>query len=429
MLSEFKDVSTVKKIAEIEIPADEVKSELDRVTVEFSRQARIPGFRPGHVPRNVVRNRFAREIEEEAVQRLLPRFFHEALEGKDLETVGSPGVKELGKLEEGQALKFTAEFEVKPPVELGDYGDIEIEAPSVEVGDKDVDEMIERVRQQGASFRTVDRPAAKDDYVLVDVTSTAEGDETPRTTSGYTMHLGDDAPLPELVALLEGATAGEKRSLDKAYDEDAPNEEVRGKSVRYEVDVKEVRVLELPEVNDELAKSAGIAETIEEARSRIAEDLKGHREQSAAQAQRRQASDRLTEMHPMDVPLALVEEELQKSMRNYARFLSSQGVELERADLDWNKIAEEFRPDAEKRARLNLVLEAIAKKEEIVVSDTEVDAEIRKAAGPKEFPEVRHRLRGDGGYEGLRASMLQERALDRVVEKARKVPAAETKET
>ena len=214
---------------------------------------------------------------------------------------------------------------------------------------------------------------------------------------------------------------GETGEFEKTYGDDANNEAFRGKTVRHVVTLKEVRVQEKPEVTDEFAKSVGGWETVAEMREQIAADIRKHREAEALRLKRNQIGDRLLAAHELEVPDSLVEEELGKSLNNYARYLASQGVDIDKADLDWRKLADEFRPEAVKRVKRSLILEAIAKKEGLVVSDVEVDAEIRRAANEqgRDFAEVKHRLRHDGGYEALRASMGQEKALELVLRESR----------
>ncbi|MHB0969849.1 MAG: trigger factor [Thermoanaerobaculia bacterium] len=426
MLIELKDITPIRKSVEVEIPADAIQKEFQSVTMEFARQAKIPGFRPGKTPTGVVRKRFLKEIEEEVRDRLLPRFFHEAVSEHSLEPVGNPSLLSIDDLVEGKPVRFAAEFEIKPTVQLGEYKGIEIGEPAVEVTDKDIDDMIERFRDRAASFRTVsDRPAVDGDYLVVNVTSSAEGVER-RTNDGYTMQLGENAPLPELNDALRGKSTGERVEFDKTYVDDAPNEEVRNKTVHYEVELREVRLLEKPDVDDAFAKSISVGETVEEMRAKIGEDLKRHREHEATEAKRRQIAEKLVDLHELEVPSTLVADEVERSIRNYARFLASQGVDIEKAQLDWAKLRDEFVPDATRRVKRGLILEAIGRAESIEIGDAEVDTEIRKASqgAQREFAEIKHRLRHDGGYEELRTGLLQEKALDLVLKEARLRPAS-----
>lgn len=416
----FEDLSPVQKSVEVEIPADVISREANRVTGEFARQAKVPGFRPGKVPTSVVRNRFAKDIQEEVVSRVLNQSFFEVVREKGLEPVGDPQVEHLDPFIDGAPMKFKAKFEVKPQIELREYRGVEIEDPKIEVTDNDVEEMIERLREQASAYRIeTERGLDDGDFAVIEILSTGEEIET-KTDAGH-FRVGEETPLPELHDALRGKKAGDTASFDKEYGEDANQEAWRGKTVHHEVTLKEIRVQEKPEVNDEFAKSVGGWETVDQMREQISADIRRHREMEAIRFKRNQVGERLLAAHEFEVPEAMVEEELGKSLNNYARYLASQGVDLQTAELDWRRIGEEFRPEAIKRVRRSLILEAIAKKENIEVSDVEVDAEIRRAAREqeREFADVKHHLKHEGGYEALRGSMAQDRALELVLREAK----------
>ena len=416
----FEDLSPVQKTVEVEIPADRIRSEADRVTSEFGRQAKVPGFRPGKVPTSVVRTRFAKEIQDEVVQRLLGQSFFEAVREKGLELVGEPHIEHLDPFIEGAPMKFKARFEVKPHIDLGEYRGLEVEEPHIEVTDTDVDAMIERLRDQASAYRVeTERGLDEGDFAIIDIKSTGE-DIEEKDDSGH-FKMGEDTPLPELHDALRGKKAGDTVSFDKVYGEDANQEAWRGKTVHHDVTLKEIRIQEKPDVVDDFAKAVGGWDTVEQMREAISADIRRHREMEAVRFKRTQIGEQLLARHTFDVPEALIEEELGKSLNNYARYLASQGVNLETAQLDWRKVGEEFRPEAVKRVKRSLILEAIAKKEGIEVSDVEVDAEIRRAAREqeREFADVKHHLKHDGGYESLRGSLAQDRALELVLRESK----------
>ncbi len=416
----FEDLSPVQKTVEVEIPAALLSSEANRVTSEFGRQARVPGFRPGKVPASVVRTRFAKEINEEVVSRLLGQSFREAMKERGLEPVGEPQLEHVDPFIDGAPVKYKARFEVKPVIELREYRGLEIEDPKIEVSDTDVEAMIERLREQASVYRVIeDRGLEDGDFAVIDIASSGEDIEA-KNDSGH-FKVGEETPLPELHDALRGKKAGDVASFDKAYGDDANQEAWRGKTVHHDVTLKEIRVQEKPDVNDEFAKSVGGWDTVDQMREQISADIRSHREVEAQRFKRNQIGERLLAAHEFDVPESLVEEELGKSLNNYARYLVSQGVDLEGANFDWRRIADEFRPEAVKRVKRSLILEAIAKKENIQISDVEVDAEIRRAAREQErdFADVKHHLRHDGGYEALRSSLAQDRALELVLNEAK----------
>lgn len=419
MLLNYEDVSTVKKTVEVEIPADLIASETKRVVANFSRQAKVPGFRPGKVPAGVVRSRFAKEVQEEVIELLLPRTFFEAIEGKELEIVGEPHLLHKDPFIEGAPVKYKAEFEVKPRFELGEYRGLAIDDPKIEVAEEDVDKMIDRLREQASAYRPeTERGLEEGDFAMIEMTTS--GEDIEAETRGGHFRVGEETPMPELHDALRGKKAGETASFEKTYGEDAQNERFRGKNIRHDVTLKEIRVQEKPEVTDEFAQSTGGWETAAQMREAIEADIRKHRELEARRLKQNQIGELLLAAHEMEVPESLVEEEVGKSLQNYARFLVSQGIEIDKAKIDWPKMRDEFVPEAEKRVKRSLILEQIARKENITVTDVEVDAEIRRAAkeADRDFAEVKHRLKNDGGYEHLRESLTRDRALDLVLREA-----------
>jgi trigger factor len=419
MLLNYEDVSTVKKTAEVEIPADLIAAESQRVTAEYGRQAKIPGFRPGKVPLGIVRTRFAKDIQEQVIERLLPQTFYEAIADKGLELVGEPRLDHMDPYIEGAPVKYKAEFQVKPRFELGEYRGLVIDDPKIEVADHDVENMIERLREQASAYRPeTERGLEEGDFAMIEMTTSGEGIEAE--TRGGHFRLGEETPMPELHDALRGKKTGESASFEKTYGEDAHDERFRGKNIRHDVTLKEIRVQEKPEVTNEFAQSTGGWETVEQMREAITADIRKHRELEARRLKASQIGELLIAAHEMEVPELLVTEEVGKSLQNYARFLASQGIDIEKADVDWRKMRLEFLPEAEKRVKRALILEKIAKKENLIVSDVEVDAEIRRAAkeADRDFAEVKHRIKHDGGYEQLRMSLSQDRALDLVLREA-----------
>jgi trigger factor len=419
MLLSYEDVSPVKKIVEVEIPADLISSEAQRVTADFSRQANVPGFRPGKVPAGIVRTRFAKEIQEQVMERLLPQTFQDAIADKGVEIVGEPHLQHMDAFVVGAPVKYKAEFEVKPKFDLGEYRGLSIDDPKIEVAETDIGSMVERLRDQASAYRPVDdRGLEEGDFAMIEMTTSGDGVE-PETRGGH-FRLGEETPMPELHEALRGMKTGESVSFEKTYAEDAQNEQFRGRNIKHDVTLKEIRVQEKPEITDEFAQSTGGWETIDQMREAISADIRKHRELEAKRLKQNQIGQILLAAHEFEVPETLVEEEVGKSLQNYARFLASQGVDIDKAEIDWRKMQEEFRPEGVKRVKRALILEQIAKKENLIVSDVEVDAEIRRAAkeADRDFAEVKHRLRHDGGYEALRMSLSQEKALDLVLHEA-----------
>src|SRR5687768_1984316 len=185
MLIDLSDVTSIRKQVEVEIPAEAIATTFRSVTGEFARQAKVPGFRPGKTPPELVRKRFQKDIEAEVMDRLLPQYFSEAISGKDIEPVGNPGLKRVDPFEEGKPVRFVAEFEIKPAIRLAEYRGIPVTAEPVTVTDEEVDRIVQRYRDQSSTFVPVtDRGAGEGDYLVLDIVTGGEGVET-RTSQGY----------------------------------------------------------------------------------------------------------------------------------------------------------------------------------------------------------------------------------------------------
>jgi trigger factor len=270
--------------------------------------------------------------------------------------------------------------------------------------------MIDRLREQASAYRPeTERGLEEGDFAMIEMTTS--GEDVEAETRGGHFRVGEETPMPELHDALRGKKAGETASFEKTYGEDAQNERLRGKNIHHEVTPpRRSGVQEKPDVTDEFAQSTGGWESVAQMSEAIAADIRKHRELEARRLKQNQIGELLLGAHELEAPESLVEEEVGKSLQNYARFLVSQGIEIDKAQIDWPKMRDEFVPEAEKRVKRSLIPEQIARKENITVSDVEVDAEIRRAAkeADRDFAEVKHRLKNDGGYEHLRESLTRD---------------------
>ncbi len=417
MLIDYRDVSNVRKEVDVEIPADVLGERFNEVSREFARKVKVSGFRQGKTPMALVKKKFGGDIRSEVIERLLPVYFTEALQEKEVKPIGEPHLLKMDEFEEGQPLKFTATFEVMPEITLGEWRGLEVSEPSNEVSDEDVEKVIENIRNRASSFTPIeDREAREGDWVSVDIESSGEGVES-RKSEDYDFELGENAPLPEIVEALVGKKPGDTAEFEKVWGEDAPNEEVAGKTVRYDLVLKAIRTLERPAVDDDLAKTAGW-DTLEEMKTQLREQIGHQKEHEAENEKRKQIGEQLVERHDFEVPSVMVEEELNKAIQDYARYLQSQGVNIEYAEIDWVKVRDEFRTEAENRVRRMMILNAVADAESIEVSDEEVDDEIRSSVRENEYAGVRSKLRRDGTFETIRRSLRRDKALKAVIDAA-----------
>lgn len=410
------DQETCKRELTVEIPAEVVAEETEKVTREYARVARVPGFRRGHVPASMVRRRFRDEIRGEVAQTLVPKFFDTAVKENKWSVVGRPKFEEV-KYEDDQPLTIKATFEIYPEFELGQYKGLEAELDTSPVSDAQVDEAIEKLRDTAATFELAgDRPSQEGDYLSVSYSgrdvNNASAD--PVEVREGMVHLGGKTTQPAFTENLLGVKAGDVREFEVTYSLDHARERLRGKTVRYRVEVQGIKQKVLPPVDDELARSASEFETLEELKNKVRKDLAERREAKSRNATQRQLLDKLTESHPFPVPERMVEAQVQHKLEGLISELVRQGIDPRAAELDWRTLREEVKPEAEKEVRGSLILEKIADAEKIEVGEEELDEAIREVAREtRETPAaLKTRLTREGEIDKLRFTRRTHKALD-----------------
>jgi trigger factor len=371
---------TCKKELVIEVPVDVVQRETESVTAEYRRQARIPGFRPGHAPSTLVLNRFRKNIQDDVVQSLVPKYFDEAVKGRKLSVVGRPRFEEL-KFEADQPLTCKATFEV-------------VEGRGAADGDT-----------LTVSYRGAD---------------TAQPSGDPREATDAMVSLGAEGTVAAFTDNLRGAQAGEVREFNVPYPADYPQKDLAGKTYHYRVEIQSVKKKVLPALDDELAKSVSEFQTLEELRRQVREDLEKARRKHAEEAAKDKLVEELGKVHPIPVPEALVEAQLDHRLEGTLTRLMTRGIDPRTVDVDWNKVREDSRAEAEREVRGALLLERIADAEKIEVSEEEVDELIRQMAAERREPPatLKTRLTRDGMLSRIKSSRRNQKALDLVYQSA-----------
>jgi trigger factor len=405
----------------IEIPIEVVRRESDNVAAQYARVARIPGFRPGHAPSTLVRRRYRDEIRGEVVQTLLPKFFRDAVQGQHV--VGEPSFEGL-TFEDDQPLTCRATFEVYPEFELQEYKGLEVEQEPPEVTETGVDESLEALRQRLATFEVVnDRPAADNDYVIVNYQGRdlKHPEKPPLEVREGMVHLGGKGTLPAFTENLRGARPGEVREFEVSYPEDYPRASLKGTTLSYRAEVQEIKQKVLPAIDDELARVSSELTTLAELRAKLRADLEGRRQSLVESLARRKLLEQLVERHQFPVPRKLVEAQLDRKLESVWARLAAQGIDPRQADLDWRKVREELRSEAEKDVRGSLILEKIAEAEKIEVSEEELDSTIREIAQETQesAAALKTRLTREGGLDRIQFSRRTQKALDLVYQNAR----------
>jgi trigger factor len=419
MKTEFTDVSETKKTLTIEIPSDIVDAEINKVARDYSKQAKIPGFRPGKVPAAIVKQRFKDQIRHDVMHGLIPRAVEEALQERGIEPVDTPNIKDV-VLEEGQPLKFTAAVETVPAFDPGDLGTLAATRPSATVTDEAVDQMLQRLRERSAKFEPVEgRAIADGDTAVLDI-DRKDGDSEPDRHENVSIEIGGPANPPGFDANLVGLGAGDEKTFNIHFPADYAVKEMADTDVTYSVKVKDIRRKVLPELDDEFAKDLGAFDSLTALRDKIRSDLEDEARESATRHVRstilKQLSDRVT----FDLPTSLVEREIDRRLEEFARQLMQQNVDPRQAGIDWAQFREAQREPARAAVASALALDEIARRENVTVGAEEVDKEIERfAARAGRTPTaLRAQLEKEGGVARLYAGLRREKAVDLALSRA-----------
>lgn len=417
------EAATCRKELVIEVPVDVVQRETENVTAQYRRLARIPGFRRGHAPSALVLHRFRKDIQSEVVQSLVPKYFEDAVKDQKLSVVGQPHFEEL-KFQVDQPLTCKATFEVFPEIELKEYKGLTVEEEAAAVADADVAEALERLRESAATFEVVEgRPAADGDTLTVSYRG-ADRDHPeadPVTAQEAMIHLGLESTVAAFTENLRGAQPGEVREFDVPYAADYPQKALAGKIYHYRVEVQSIKKKVLPALDDELAKSVSEFQTLEELRRQVREDLQKSRQQHAESAAKQKLVEELEKAHPIPVPEALIEAQLDRKLEGTLTRLLGRGIDPRTVDIDWRKVREDSRPEAEREVRGALVLERIADTEKIEVTEEETDEVIRQMAAERREPPatLKTRLTREGMLSRIKSSRRNQKALEFVYRSAK----------
>ncbi len=431
MKTEFVDVSATRKEIKIEIETSDVRESYDRVSDRYAKQAKVPGFRPGHAPRSVVRTRFKNEIRGDVLQELVPEAVHQAIEKHELNAIGEPDVQ----LENAEALeKFGQEpisvkvnVEVLPEFELGEYKGIEAARRIRPVTDANVDEMLEALRETSATMQPVeDRAAALGDTVTVNVEGIFLDNPEAENVKAEDVEvtLGGQGVQPEFTDNLIGVRADDEKTFTVNYPEDFSSKGLAGKRVEYTAKVSAVRLKELPEPDDEWARSLGEDfDSVATLKTKIREDMEKRSDLEADHRLRADLMRKLLEGSPFEVPQSLVDHQTNRRLESVVRDMIERGVDPRNQEMNWEGAREELKAQAEADVRSSLLLERIAEEEKIDVSDEEIEDEIQAIArGSKQsIEQVRSVLTKEGGERSIANRLRNRKALDLLVENARVV--------
>jgi len=412
--TETKD-STKREIA-VEIPATEVTRETEALIQKYQKLARLPGFRKGHVPASIIRQRFAEDIKTDVVESLVPRYFRQEAEKQGLIPVSQPRVTDL-HIHEGEPLRFKASFEVLPEVKVENYKELRADKPEIAVTDEEIQQAVNDLREQHATFTAIEgRPLGDGDFAQVSL------DGKPKSGEGQPVHMdevlveiGGKNTMPEFTEHLRGASSGDEEGFEVKYPEDSSDKRLAGQTFDYTVKVLSLKQKNLPELNDDFAKELGEFSNIDELKKRIRENMEAERKHTAEHQAKDKLVAELVKRNDFDVPEAMVDRQIDVRLERGLRALAAQGMRPEdMKKMDLNRLRAGQRDQAVQEVKASLLLDKIANLEKIEVGDDEINQEIEAlATQTKQTSEaVRARLTRDGALDRIKSRIRNEKTLE-----------------
>ena len=427
MKTELVDVNETRRQLTVEIPVGDVESAIERVTRDYAKSARLPGFRPGRVPPGVVRQRFRAQILHDVAHDLIPKSIDEVLSSKGVEPVDTPDVKDV-VVEEGKPLSFTATFDVVPDFDPGDFGDVQLRRQPVVVHDDAVQQTLERLRERAARYEPVEGGVAEGHTLVIDLErrpTNADGTVAPADThEKVSIEMGAPANPPGFDAEVMGMTVGDSRTFTLAYPADYAVSEMAGTSVGYTVTLKELRRRVVPELDDEFAKDLGEdIDSIDALRGRVRADLEAESKDASDRQLRADLLKQVAKRLPFDVPAALVDREIDRRVEDFARRLMSQQIDPRRANIDWAAFRQGQREPAPESVASALVLDQIARRDKVTVTDEDLEQELARYAERTGLTPaaVRARLEQEDGLGRMQVGLRREQTVNAVLSRVQVV--------
>ena len=415
MKVEVASKSSCQRAVSVEVDSESLKPEYLAVCSKYQQQARVPGFRRGKTPMSIVLQRFKSEIREDFLEAAVQKHLLEAIKAEKLEPLNHPHIHNLD-YNEGATLRFTAEFEVLPELNLSSYRGLEVERVPVEVKEEEVDAAIKAMQDRMAQYVPVSgRAIQTGDFAVISyVGKFADPSKKDIEAKDIYCEVGSDNTLAEFNENLVGAQAGDKKSFAVKYPNDFPNKELAGTEVHYDIEIQDIRQKQVPQLNDEFAKDAGQYGSLEELRSKVRESITSRKEQAAHSDMQEKLVESIIQQNPFDVPAVMVKKQTENRLNDYVRSLIARGVHPKTLDIDWAQFQERQKELAVTDVKVALVLEHIAEKENITVTEDELDEDISKRAQEthQAFEAVKSRLTKEGATDKIRDRIRNKKSLD-----------------
>jgi trigger factor len=422
MKTSVEEISSIKKKVFIEIPEDQVNKEVESFYKDLGKKAKIKGFRPGKVPRNILERYFKDYVKTEVVQKLIQDTYPQALSEKDLQPV-SPPVIDPGEFEGGKSFQYSAVIEVKPDIKLEGYTGLKIEGKKEEVKDEEVEERLRALQNLHANLKTISeaRPIQAGDYVIVDYEASMGGKPLEGGKAiDFTVEVGSGQFIPALEEKLIGLKPEEEKEIEVSFPEDYGYQKWAGKTISFHVKIKEIKEKILPPLDDEFAKDLGDYSSFEELKAKLKGEIEKEKELVLERQLKDQVVDQLLEANPFEVPESLVEEQAKAMVSDTKLKLAAQGVVLKNLGVTEEKLQEDYKAMAQKQVKTFLILDKIASQEGIAVTDEEADDRLKEMAERmhQKFDVVKRYYEKNGLLPEVKAGIIRDKILNFLLEKA-----------
>jgi trigger factor len=418
MMVSVETSGALERRMRVQVPAEQIESRIDERLKAVGRSAKLEGFRPGKVPAKVIRKRFGKQVRQEVISELMQSSYAEALQREQLTPAGNPSI-EPGDIGEGKDLTYTAVFEVFPEVELKNLDKIEVSVPEVEIGEPDVDEMLESLRRQRATWEPVERAAKDGDQVVVDFEGKLDGEVFEGGTGeDVQIQLGAGQMLPDFEKGLKGVKAGDAKTFKVKFPKDYPAEALAGKKAEFSVQVKSVSEEMLPPLDDELAAAFGVEEGgLDKLREEVEKNMRQELGTKIKSDIKDQVLNQLLDLNTLDVPQAMVREEAHSMQHDAMRRM---GIESH----DQAPPQENFLPGAERRVKLGLLMQEFVKSEALKVDPDRVKAKMEELFAGYDDSEglMANYLNDQKFLQQIEPMVLEEQAIDLLRERGKQKP-------
>ncbi|MGE0454630.1 MAG: trigger factor [Vicinamibacteria bacterium] len=413
MKVEYAEETSVRKSLAFEIEPEVVDREIEQRAREYARNVKLPGFRKGKIPGDVVRKRFRSQILEEVAEKLVNKLVFEEIEGRGLKPVSNPKVVEL-KIDESQPLTFRAIFETLPIVEVPEWRGLSVKQRQPQVGDLEVDQELDRLREANARFDPIEgRPAADGDYALADVSWKPAAGGKPRRNENAMIEVGAAGNFKEINAALAGMSAGETKQV-RVEEAPAEGQPGPGQSWDYTLALKSLKAKLLPAADDDFAKDLGEFASLAELREKLRSQILANEQRRIDHETKSALVDALLAKSQVEVPESLVERYMDSRLENAVRGLAVQGIDPSKAGVDWRQYRDGQRESATRAVRADILLDEIARRESVSVSEAELDAEVARLAerARRSKDAMRAQLEKEGDLDALRGRLREDKVLE-----------------